>query len=68
MSSQAGIRKSIGKIKALDIDAPILKTFTKHVKLHRRRSLLEKMPKLEAIKYDLAELFNKSTFCGTLHS
>lgn len=67
MSSQAGIRKSIGKIKALDIDAPILKTFTK-LKLHRCRSLLEKTLMLEAIKYDLAELFNKSTFCGTLHS
>lgn len=65
----AGIRKSAGKIKALNIDVLILKTFIKlRFKLHRSRTLLEKKLMFEAIKHDLAELFNKSTLCETWNS
>lgn len=42
--------------------------YSTYVKLHRCRSLLEKTLMLEAIRHDLAELFNTSTFCGTLNS
>lgn len=63
---KAGIRKSAGKVKALDIDVLSLKTFTKfRLKLHRSRLLLEKQLMFEAIKHDLAELFNKSMLCET---